>query len=103
MKKYLLALMFSLQTAVYATPFIPIDAMLEDEDKALIAKTRAENRFQGNAQQSGSTSGSKSNSKGNCSQEIGNVSGDGRAGKLQPREVKIIVLGSVVNTSDCKK
>jgi hypothetical protein len=102
MKKLSFLSLLLIQSVAQAGAYIPIDKMLDDEDKAAVAKMRAKARYLGDVPAPDNVS--KGNSAdSNCSLEVGNVKGDNRAGKINPREIKVIVLGNITNASECKK
>jgi hypothetical protein len=101
-KLFLLSLLF-FQSAAHAGAYIPLDKMLDDEDKAAVAKMRAKARYLGDVPEAGDVSSGSGSPNSNCSLQVGNIKNDNRAGKINPREVKVIVLGNITNASDCKK
>ncbi len=102
MKKIFFISILLTHTLAQAGAYIPIDHLIEDEDKAEIAKARAKSRYLGEIPGAGNEMAGKSKNN-NCSVEVGNVQNDNRAGKISPREIKVIVLGNITNSSDCKK
>jgi hypothetical protein len=103
MKKLSLLSILFIHSVAQAGAYIPIDKMLDDEDKAAVAKMRAKARYRGDVPNPGDVSGDNGSPDSNCSLQVGNIKNDNRAGKINPREVKVIVLGNITNASDCKK